>query len=172
MDSRYQPMLATQLLEIKSKEGCERSLGIPLGPLTLKKSVSTLILSFGHLGQIFTRIWNFLSSRPLFRVVLESLLSFIKSILILFVYTYQHSFGLILGGNCRFHPSCSEYCIECLRLHGFIKGSQLTVLRLSRCHPFGSYGFDPVPEKEENPENLEKCRSGNSQLEFYKGSAI
>jgi putative membrane protein insertion efficiency factor len=50
---------------------------------------------------------------------------------------------------CRFDPTCSEYALDALRIHGPIKGMILTAKRLSRCHPIawlgGSQGFDPVP---------------------------
>ena len=50
---------------------------------------------------------------------------------------------------CRFEPTCSEYALDALRIHGPLKGMVLTAKRLSRCHPFtwlgGSQGFDPVP---------------------------
>lgn len=54
---------------------------------------------------------------------------------------------------CRFQPTCSEYAMEALHVHGPLKGVALTLKRLSRCHPFtwlgGSSGFDPVPPKQE-----------------------
>ena len=51
----------------------------------------------------------------------------------------------VFTGACRFHPSCSSYMAEAIRLHGVIRGGWLGLVRLSRCHPFGSSGFDPVP---------------------------
>ena len=48
---------------------------------------------------------------------------------------------------CRFHPSCSAYAVDALRLHGAARGSYLAVRRLARCHPWGGQGYDPVPEK-------------------------
>ncbi len=47
---------------------------------------------------------------------------------------------------CRFSPSCSNYALEAIERHGSIKGVNLTVRRLIKCRPFGSYGSDPVPE--------------------------
>jgi putative membrane protein insertion efficiency factor len=46
---------------------------------------------------------------------------------------------------CRFTPSCSSYAIEALELHGAVRGGWLAVRRLSRCHPLGGHGYDPVP---------------------------
>ena len=47
---------------------------------------------------------------------------------------------------CRFYPSCSAYGHEAIERHGALRGSWLTARRLSRCHPFGGSGFDPVPD--------------------------
>jgi putative membrane protein insertion efficiency factor len=51
----------------------------------------------------------------------------------------------IIGGFCRFEPSCSRYAEEALRRHGAARGTLLTVKRLMRCQPFHRGGFDPVP---------------------------
>lgn len=47
--------------------------------------------------------------------------------------------------TCRFHPTCSAYALEALRLHGALRGSWLATKRICRCHPFTAPGFDPVP---------------------------
>jgi len=46
---------------------------------------------------------------------------------------------------CRFIPSCSEYAREAVTTHGAARGALMSVRRLSRCHPLGGRGFDPVP---------------------------
>jgi putative membrane protein insertion efficiency factor len=48
---------------------------------------------------------------------------------------------------CRFTPTCSTYAIEALEAHGALRGSGLALRRLARCHPWGRFGFDPVPER-------------------------
>jgi putative membrane protein insertion efficiency factor len=48
---------------------------------------------------------------------------------------------------CRFHPTCSCYTIEALRVHGLIRGSFLAAWRILRCNPWGGSGIDPVPER-------------------------
>ena len=58
---------------------------------------------------------------------------------------YQRLIGPLLGPCCRFHPTCSEYAKAALESHGLIKGTWLTIKRLSKCHPLGGSGFDPVP---------------------------
>lgn len=70
-------------------------------------------------------------------------------ILILLVRAYQIVISPHIGPCCRFEPTCSNYCIQALQIHGFWKGSWLTFRRLMRCHPFGSSGYDPVPPKVE-----------------------
>ena len=48
-------------------------------------------------------------------------------------------------GSCRFHPSCSAYAVEAIERFGVIRGTVLSVKRLSRCRPLARHGFDPVP---------------------------
>jgi putative membrane protein insertion efficiency factor len=64
------------------------------------------------------------------------------------VRAYQRVFRPILPPACRFHPSCSDYSLEALRVHGAARGTVLTVKRICRCHPWNPGGFDPVPPKE------------------------
>ena len=58
---------------------------------------------------------------------------------------YQRLISPLLGPSCRFHPTCSEYAKEALKSHGLVTGIWLTIKRLSKCHPLGGSGFDPVP---------------------------
>ena len=58
---------------------------------------------------------------------------------------YQWIISPILGPKCRFTPSCSHYAVEALKKHGALKGLWLTIKRISRCHPWGGQGYDPVP---------------------------
>ena len=67
--------------------------------------------------------------------------------LILIIKFYQIVISPILGKNCRFIPTCSEYAVESLKTYGFFKGIFLTLKRISKCHPLGSNGLDPVPPK-------------------------
>ena len=53
----------------------------------------------------------------------------------------------LLGHNCRFTPTCSQYMIQAIQVHGPAKGLLLGLWRILRCNPFGKYGYDPVPEK-------------------------
>ena len=70
-----------------------------------------------------------------------------KQILILFVRAYQIILSPLFYGCCRFEPSCSNYAIEALKVHGALKGTILAVWRILRCHPFGAHGYDPVPPR-------------------------
>ena len=58
---------------------------------------------------------------------------------------YQVTLAWLLGGQCRFTPSCSVYALDAIREHGVIKGWWLAICRLCRCHPFCKGGHDPVP---------------------------
>ena len=80
-------------------------------------------------------------------------MKFVIYIFIIPIKAYQLILSPMLGPNCRFHPSCSTYAMEALEKHGIIHGSRLTLNRLIKCHPWGSKGFDPVPEKK-NKNNL------------------
>lgn len=66
-------------------------------------------------------------------------------LLLLGVSAYRMTLSPIIGGFCRFEPTCSRYAEEAVRRHGALKGSRLAVLRLARCHPFHRGGLDPVP---------------------------
>jgi uncharacterized protein len=58
---------------------------------------------------------------------------------------YQWTLSPMIGGHCRFMPTCSNYAIEAYRSHNPLKATWLTACRLLRCHPFGGSGWDPPP---------------------------
>ena len=60
---------------------------------------------------------------------------------------YQFLISPIIGKNCRFNPTCSNYALEALRKHGLILGMYYSIIRISKCHPWGGSGHDPVPSK-------------------------
>ena len=77
------------------------------------------------------------------------------------VRAYQVVLSPVMGGACRFEPSCSNYMIEALKTHGAVKGTLLGLWRILRCHPFGAHGYDPVPETW--PGLFGKCSMHNAQ---------
>ena len=63
---------------------------------------------------------------------------------------YQRFLSPLLGKNCRFIPTCSEYMIEAIRIHGPLRGLWLGIRRIARCNPFGGWGDDPVPQRKDS----------------------
>lgn len=68
-------------------------------------------------------------------------------LLIALIRGYKRWISPLLGHHCRFTPTCSEYAMEALAVHGAVKGLILSVWRILRCNPFCRGGYDPVPEK-------------------------
>lgn len=68
-----------------------------------------------------------------------------KSLLLSVLAVYRYAISPMLGANCRFLPSCSEYAIEAIRRHGSLRGGWLSLRRIARCHPWNPGGHDPVP---------------------------
>jgi putative membrane protein insertion efficiency factor len=60
---------------------------------------------------------------------------------------YQFLISPIIGNNCRFNPTCSNYALEALKKHGLVLGMYYSIIRISKCHPWGGSGHDPVPSK-------------------------
>ena len=60
---------------------------------------------------------------------------------------YKVLLSPLFTGSCRFQPSCADYMAEAVRRHGAARGVWLGLRRLSRCHPFGGHGLDPVPDR-------------------------
>jgi len=65
--------------------------------------------------------------------------------LIVLIKLYQWIISPLLGPKCRFTPTCSQYALEALKKYGPLKGGWLSLRRISRCHPWGGHGVDPVP---------------------------
>ncbi len=64
----------------------------------------------------------------------------------LLIRAYQLSLSALIGRHCRHEPSCSAYADEAIQRHGLLVGSRLGAVRICRCHPWGTSGYDPVPE--------------------------
>ncbi len=69
-----------------------------------------------------------------------------KKVFILPVRIYQYLISPLLGSNCRHSPTCSQYMIDAINEWGVIKGVWLGIKRLSKCHPWGTSGYDPIPK--------------------------
>jgi uncharacterized protein len=68
---------------------------------------------------------------------------------------YKRWVSPLLPVSCRYVPSCSEYAMEAIELHGVVRGSLMGAARLLRCHPFAKGGYDPVP-----------CRNARSAIDI------
>lgn len=66
-------------------------------------------------------------------------------ILVWIINGYRYAISPLLGTNCRFTPSCSEYAVEAVAKYGVVKGIWLSIKRVSRCHPWHHGGYDPLP---------------------------
>lgn len=75
----------------------------------------------------------------------------VRTFLLFLVHAYQALLRPFFVGTCKFCPTCSEYAVDALRLHGPWQGSLLAGRRLCRCHPFAPGGIDPVPEADSEP---------------------
>ena len=64
---------------------------------------------------------------------------------VLLIKLYQTIISPALGAKCRFNPTCSNYAIESLKKYGLFKGLYYSIIRISKCHPWGDSGHDPVP---------------------------
>jgi uncharacterized protein len=73
--------------------------------------------------------------------------SAVTRLLMLIVTGYRRGVSPLLMPRCRFAPSCSEYALQALAVHGALRGSWLAVRRIVRCHPFHPGGYDPVPPR-------------------------
>ncbi|MEO2116764.1 MAG: membrane protein insertion efficiency factor YidD [bacterium] len=60
---------------------------------------------------------------------------------------YQTILSPLLGSNCRYEPTCSQYAIDVIKEWGSLKGSVLALKRILRCHPWSESGYDPIPRK-------------------------
>ena len=64
------------------------------------------------------------------------------------IIAYRGLLSPILPGTCRFQPTCSVYALDAIRRFGALRGGLLAARRLGRCHPWGGFGYDPVPDND------------------------
>jgi putative membrane protein insertion efficiency factor len=85
-----------------------------------------------------------------------------KALLVWLLRGYQLLLSPMLGQNCRFYPTCSNYAIEALRTHGAARGSLLAARRVCRCHPWNAGGVDPVPPPRHEQSSTAACGCNHS----------
>ena len=69
----------------------------------------------------------------------------LSGLFLLLIRFYQYAISPLLGGNCRYTPTCSAYAVEAIRKYGPFKGGFLAIKRILSCNPWGGSGYDPVP---------------------------
>ena len=67
------------------------------------------------------------------------------------IWLYRWLVSPVIGPRCRYLPTCSDYALEALQLHGPLRGGWLALRRIVRCHPWGRSGYDPVPQPSTEP---------------------
>ncbi len=80
----------------------------------------------------------------------------VKKIAILPIRFYQWFLSPMLGPTCRYQPTCSHYMVEAIEEWGVLRGLWLGLKRISRCHPWGGHGYDPVPENKTQTQDAAK----------------
>ena len=79
--------------------------------------------------------------------MLKKMKKLLTTLLIWLVKFYQKFLSPLCPGVCRYRPTCSQYMIDAIQVHGIMKGLFLGCKRICRCHPWGGSGYDPVPKK-------------------------
>jgi uncharacterized protein len=83
-----------------------------------------------------------------------------KFLLIALIRVYQLTLSSITGRSCRYLPTCSDYARQAVEKHGVGRGSLMAIARVSRCHPWGGDGFDPVPDSYDGPRWRKNKKTG------------
>ena len=88
----------------------------------------------------------------MFKKVVRWIRWLLIKILLVPVYLYKYVISPMTPASCRHIPSCSEYAVVALKIHGPLKGIYLATKRILKCHPWGTHGYDPVPLKKHKNE--------------------
>ncbi len=81
---------------------------------------------------------------------MKKISALLKKLVVFFIRTYQLTLSPRFShGACRYTPTCSQYALEAIEIHGVLKGSLLALFRIMRCNPLFKGGYDPVPPKKE-----------------------
>ncbi|WP_363322887.1 membrane protein insertion efficiency factor YidD [uncultured Sunxiuqinia sp.] len=81
--------------------------------------------------------------------VAKMILKVLGWLLLLPVYFYKYAISPLTPASCRHVPTCSQYAVDAVKIHGPFKGFWLAVRRISKCHPWGTHGYDPVPDRDQ-----------------------
>lgn len=84
----------------------------------------------------------------------------IKKIVLKLIFFYQKYISPGLPRRCRYYPTCSQYMVDAIQVHGVIKGGTMGIARILRCHPFIKGGIDYVPLKFSVFRNHDECYHG------------
>ena len=68
-----------------------------------------------------------------------------RKLLIILIHGYRYLLSPFLGTHCRYTPSCSQFTVEAIEVHGILRGTWLGLKRIGSCHPWHAGGYDPVP---------------------------
>ncbi|UQY80883.1 Putative membrane protein insertion efficiency factor [Candidatus Hepatincola sp. Av] len=80
------------------------------------------------------------------KLLLNLINKFLNFFAIIIIKMYQYLVSPFIRSNCRFQPTCSAYALASFRKYNFFVACKLTMIRLLKCHPFGSAGYDPLPK--------------------------
>jgi putative membrane protein insertion efficiency factor len=82
-----------------------------------------------------------MDSKQIYNIIIKT----ITFPFIIIIKIYQLLISPLFPSSCRYTPTCSHYTVEALKKHGLFKGGWLGIKRISKCHPWGGNGYDPVP---------------------------
>ncbi|MEX2275548.1 MAG: membrane protein insertion efficiency factor YidD [Actinomycetota bacterium] len=85
-----------------------------------------------------------------------------RAVLLAAIFVYRRTLSGMLGGQCRFVPTCSHYGAEAIRVHGAVRGGGMTLWRIARCGPFTRGGIDRVPPRGSRPPTYDGVNTGRS----------
>ncbi len=92
--------------------------------------------------------WNAITY--LFHRLVSFLRKTVRTLLVMLIRGYQFFISPYFPTSCRYHPTCSHYALEAIKIHGALRGSALAAWRILRCHPWSAGGEDPVPSTTSN----------------------
>ena len=79
--------------------------------------------------------------------MIEGLKKVFSAIFLGLIYFYKYAISPLTPASCRHTPTCSQYAVEAITIHGPFRGAWLAIKRIVRCHPWGTHGYDPVPPR-------------------------